>query len=124
MRRLSVVNRTRERPLGDRIAVADRFWSRLRGMIGRPAPGRGEGLFIAPSRGVHMYGMAYPLDVVLLDEAGCVVAVYSGLEPGRRTEVHREAHYALELPPGTIHRTGTAEGHVLEWALADGVGSP
>lgn len=101
--------------MGSRIGVADRWWTRLRGYLGRPPPGRGEGLLFVPSRGVHMYGMKVSLDVVLMDDSGQVVATYPELAPGNRTEVHPEARYALELPAGTIQRTGTQVGDLLEW---------
>ena len=84
-------------------------------MLGRPEPEPGEGLLIVPSRGVHMYGMKYPLDVLLLDMERRVVALYPGLGPGRRTPMHRGARYALELPAGSLHGTGTEEGDVLDW---------
>lgn len=117
-KRVRVTNMTRDRLLGDRIAVADGFWTRLRGMLGRPEPKPGEGLLIVPSRGVHMYGMKYPLDVLLLDRERRVVAVHPRLEPGRRTPMHREARYALELPAGTLEGSETGEGDVLEWTAA------
>ncbi len=115
MKRVHVRNRTRERSLGDRVRVADGYFSRLRGLLGHPEPVPGEGLLIVPSVGVHMYGMRYPLDVLLLDGTGSVVASYPGLRPWRRTRVHRGARIALEVPVGTIEGTGTTEGDVLEW---------
>jgi uncharacterized protein len=115
MRRTAVENRSREEPLGDLIAVADSSWTRLRGLLGRPEPMRGEGLLIIPSRGVHMFGMRYPLDILLLDPEGRVVALYPELAPWKKTRIHRDAHVALELPAGSIERTGTRVGDVLEW---------
>lgn len=115
MKRVVVENPSRERSLGDRISVADRSWTRLRGLLGRPEPTRGEGLLIVPSRGVHMFGMRYPLDVLLLDHEGRVVALYPELAPWRKTRIHRDAHMALELPAGSIERTGTRIGDVLDW---------
>jgi hypothetical protein len=76
-------------------------------------------MLIAPSRGVHMYGMKYPLDVVLLDRGRRVVALYQELPPGGRTRVHRDASYALELPTGAIARSETEEGDTLEWGLLE-----
>jgi uncharacterized membrane protein (UPF0127 family) len=111
-----VVNRTRDRPLGDRVALADGFFTRLRGLLGRPEPREGEGLLILPSAGVHMYGMRYPLDVLLLDRQGMVVATYPGLAPWSRTRMHRGARVALELPVGKIGESGTVEGDLLEWS--------
>jgi uncharacterized protein len=113
MRRVVVENRSRGRPLGDRIAVADGRWTRLRGLLGRPEPRTGEGLLIIPSRGVHMYGMRYPLDIIFLDPAGRVVALYPELRPWKRTRIHRDAGMALELPVGSIEESGTRVGDLM-----------
>lgn len=113
MRHVEVRNAERDALLGDRVRVADGFWSRLRGLLGQPALEVGEGLWIVPSRGVHMYGMKHPLDVALLDEERRVVAAYHELAPWKRTRVHPDARSALELAPGTLARTGTEEGDRL-----------
>ena len=107
------------RSLGGQVGLADRYWTRLRGLLGRPEPGDGEGLLISPSSGVHMYGMKYALDVILLDPGGRVVALYPDLAPGKRTRVHRQARFALEVPVGVIEDTNTDEGDVLEWRAPD-----
>jgi len=112
---VDVRNETRDRRLGGRVGLADGFWTRLRGLLGRPPLEAGSGLLITPSRGVHTWGMRYPLDVLLLDGARRVVAAYRGLGPWRSTSLHREARHALELPAGTIDRTGTLEGDVVTW---------
>lgn len=112
---LNVVNRSQGVALGDRVLLADNRWSRLKGLLGRPPLEEGEGLLIAPSRGVHMFGMRYPLDVVLADAGRQVVACFPSLRPWTTTGIHSEARYALELPPGTIERTGTDRGDQLEW---------
>lgn len=115
-------NPTRSTVLGSTIRVAESSWARLRGMLGRPRPGTGEGMLLAPCRGVHMYGMRYPLDVVFLDQEGVVVAVFPALPPGTRTPLIRAAAFALELPVGTVEATGTLVGDALSWTPSgDGV---
>ncbi len=89
-------------------------------MLGRPAPVEGEGLLLAPCRGVHMFGMRYPLDVVFLDEDGVVVASFPALAPGKRTPLVNRAAFALELPAGTVAATGTAVGDPLYWTPVNG----
>jgi hypothetical protein len=115
MERVRVWNRSADALLGSRVEVADRFWTRLRGLLGRGGLGDGEGLLIVPSRGVHMYGMDFPLDVLLLDAERRVRVCVPGLPPGGATGMRRGVRYALELPVGTIESTGTAEGDMLEW---------
>jgi uncharacterized membrane protein (UPF0127 family) len=119
MRTLRVVNRRGGTVLGDRILHADSWLTRLRGMLGRPAPGAGEGLMLTPCRAVHMLGMRYPIDVAFLDQAGVVVAIYPGLGPGAGTFWHRNARHALELPSGALAASGTVVGDRLSWSAAD-----
>ena len=116
---LRVLNPGRGTSLGDRIQLADRWWQRLRGLSGRAELAEGQGLLLRPCKAVHMYGMRLPLDVAFLDAAGCVVAVYPGLAPGRRTGWHRAAVEALELPSGTLERTGTRPGDTLACAMEE-----
>lgn len=115
---LRVRNHTRDAVLGDRVAVADWFWPRLRGLLGRDGLAEGEGLLIKPSRGVHMYGMRFPLDVLLLDREGRVSETFPGLQPGEATGMRKGVRYALELPVGVIDVTGTQEGDIVEWETA------
>lgn len=115
MKTIQVQNRTRQQSLGQQIQVADTFWTRLRGLLGRPEPRPGEGLLIVPSRSVHMWGMKYPLDILVLDEDRKVRAAYQPLEPGQRTEWHRQGRMILELPSGQIERTQTRVGDQLDW---------
>jgi len=112
---VTVTNVSRGRTLGTRIGVADGWWSRLRGLLGRPVPVEGEGLLLVPCRSVHMFGMRGALDVAFVDREGAVIAAYHALPPGGRTRWHRGARAALELPSGTLRRTGTREGDTLAW---------
>jgi uncharacterized membrane protein (UPF0127 family) len=120
---VTVTNVSRGRTLGTRIGLADGWWSRLRGLLGRPALAEGEGLLLRPCRSVHMFGMRYALDVAFLDRAGSVIAAYHALPPGARSRWHRRAHAALELPPDTLRRTDTREGDTLTWHTASGAGT-
>ena len=115
MRRIVVANATRGSVLGSEVGVADRWWLRLRGLLGRPPLEPGEGLLLDPCRAVHMLGMSYPLDVVFVDEKLTVVALYHELAPRARTGWHA-ARYALELPAGTLRDTDTRQGDALRWA--------
>jgi uncharacterized protein len=110
---LRAENPARGSVLGTRIGLAERWWDRLRGLIGRAGLEPGEGLIIRPCRAVHMAWMSFPLDVAFLDSRGGVVASYHALAPGGRTSWHWGAMDALELPAGTLSRTGTVDGDTI-----------
>jgi hypothetical protein len=113
-----VINESKQAVLGASIRMADSLLARLRGFLFRKRPLMGEGLFLAPCKGVHMFGMRFPLDVLFIDGTGCVVAAHVALAPGQRTPMYRRAQYALELPAGAIEVTGTAVGDRLSWGPA------
>jgi uncharacterized membrane protein (UPF0127 family) len=110
-----VTNTTRGTVVGSTVFFAGTWWGRAKGWLGRPAPVEGEGLLLQPCKGIHMIGMKYPIDVAFLDPDGVVVATYAELEPWQRTRMHSTAQTALELPSGTLARTGTVVGDRLSW---------
>jgi uncharacterized protein len=110
---LRAANPARGSILGTRIGLADRWWLRFRGLMGREALPAGEGLILRPCRAVHMRGMAFPLDVVFLDRSGAIVAAYHSIPPGARTRWHNAARDALELPAGTLTASRTALGDTI-----------
>jgi uncharacterized protein len=110
---LRVENTARSTVLGTRVRVANRPWSRLRGLLGSPPMHYGEGLLLEPCPAVHTYGMRYAIDVAFLDRDGRVVGLHHSLAPKQWTRPLRGAHYALELPAGTLVATSTAEGDLL-----------
>jgi hypothetical protein len=109
------VNRTKGKILGDRVGRAETFLRRLVGLLGRPRLSEGEGLWIAPCRSVHSFGMRYPIDVLFLDDQGQVIGAYPDFPPMRLTRFFPKAKGALELPQGALQRTSTARGDFVEF---------
>jgi uncharacterized membrane protein (UPF0127 family) len=124
LRYLRAENPARGTTLGTRIGLADRWWLRLRGLLGRAGLPPGEGLILHPCRAVHMAGMKFALDVAFLDGQGGVVATYHALAPGGRTRWHSAAVRALELPAGTLEATDTVDGDIIVCTEVDPWASP
>jgi uncharacterized membrane protein (UPF0127 family) len=116
---MRVRNVARGTVVATRLAVAERWWQRLRGLLGRRALDDGEALLLAPCRGVHMLGMRFAIDVAFVTRDGKVVAVYPALAPGTRTRMHRDAWGALELAAGALATSGTVIGDRLSWEETD-----
>ena len=107
---MRVRNLSRDAELADRATVADSFWRRLRGLLGRSGLEQGEALVIVPCTSVHMLGMMFPLDVLHLHRDGTVLRALPDLRPGQFGPLVWRGHLAVELPAGTIAATGTAAG--------------
>jgi uncharacterized membrane protein (UPF0127 family) len=105
-----VRNLSRETDLASNASMADSFWRRLRGLLGRDGLEQGEGLVIVPCSSVHMLGMRFPLDVLHLDKSGTVLRALPNLKPGQLGPMVWRSHVAVELPAGTIAASGTVAG--------------
>ena len=114
MPKLRVNNVTRGRVLADRADIADTSKKRRTGLLKHTSLGPGEGLWIAPSEGVHTFGMKFPIDVVFLNRNKRVLKVRPNMVRSRIAFSLR-AHSVLELPAGTVLDTGTQAGDQLEF---------
>ena len=113
-------NVTRGTDLATRLEVAASLWGKFMGLMGRASLDPDAGLWLPDSNGIHMMFMRFPIDAVFVDrpDAGdgtrrviCVhrsLRTWVGLVP-----LVRGAHGVLELPVGTIDRTGTLVGDVI-----------
>lgn len=110
---VSVKNQTRDTILADPAAVASSSAQRRRGLLGRATFEDGDGLWIVPCESVHSFGMRFPIDVLYLDRTRKVRKARKNMVPGR-ISADLLAHSVLELPAGTIARTGTQPGDQLE----------
>lgn len=115
-RSVYVYNKTRETFVATQATVADGYFSRLIGLLGRTKRWAhlGAGLWIVPSRGVHTIGMLFAIDLVFLNKEKEVVHVEEVVRPFRISKVSFKASSVLELPPHTIYRTGTRIGDRFE----------
>ena len=109
-RRLRAVNRSRDTVLVEDGSVADSAWSRLRGLLGHKPLQAGEGLLLRGERAIHTVGMGFSIDVLFLDRFGKVKHAILSMGPLRFSPFVRSAVDVLELPAGTISRTGTMLG--------------
>jgi uncharacterized protein len=113
-----VYNKTRETFVATEANVADSYFTRLIGLLGKTKRWAqlGKGLWIVPSRGVHTIGMLFPIDLIFLSRDKEVVHVEEYVRPFRISNVSLKAMSVLELPPHTIYRSRTQVGDRFEIA--------
>lgn len=96
--------------------LADRYFLRLRGLIGRDVYALG-GLLLEPCNQIHTCFMSTPIDTVYLNREGIVLRVDSAVVPGRFCKLQRGAAKVLELPPDTAAAIGIREGCQLSFTV-------
>ncbi len=96
-----------------RAVVADRWWNRLRGLLGRTGLDEGEALVLFPCSAIHTLGMRFPIDVLFLDGKGMIRCARRAVPPWRIGPICRSSLMAVELPAGTIDRYGLGPGRRL-----------
>lgn len=112
--RLRIVNVSRQVELADSVGVADDGPRRRKGLLGRSSLSAGEGLWIVPCEAIHTFGMQFAIDVVYLDRDKKVKKIKHSV-PSARLSACFTAHSVLELPSGSVRRTGTMPGDRLEF---------
>ena len=116
---LRAVNSTRGTELAARVESADSLWAKFMGLMGRASLGSGDALWLPGSNGIHMLFMRFPIDVVFVGRPVAegrrpVLATRAALPAWRGlVPLVLGANGCLELPVGTIERTGTQIGDLV-----------
>lgn len=101
------------------IEIADTFWRRFWGLMGRKSIAPAHALLLYPCSSVHMCFMRFSIDVAFVKrqeggEGWRVVKVERGLRPWFGIGICTEADAALEMGTGEAERVGMTPGSVWE----------
>lgn len=99
-------------PIADRVALADGFFTRFRGLMLRKALLPGEGLLLKNCSAIHCCFMRFSIDAVYLDQRMRVVAAET-VRPWRLGGRFPGARHVLELGAGSAR--DLAPGVQIEW---------
>jgi len=97
-----------------RLRVADTFWGRLMGLLGRSGLQADAGLLIRPCRVVHTIGMRFPIDLIYLDARNKVVKAEAVVSPLRICWGNDQTVSVMELSAGTIESSKTEPGDLFQ----------
>lgn len=119
---IRVQNLINQRVISDKCSVADRFFARLKGLIGKSHMEPGSGMLFPNCNNIHMWFMSIPIDVVFVklevDSSGKerrrVSSMHENVRPWRFLPLmDSRANETLELPVGTIRATELSVGDEL-----------
>ncbi len=119
MQELEIINLDNGEQVASRCYLADSFFTRFKGLLGKKEMSEGEGLLIKPCSSVHTLGMKMIIDVVFLSYDYQVLHIIEEMKPGKVSPVIKKSCSVLELPPGQVQRSGLKIGHYLKTIPAD-----
>lgn len=96
------------------IKKADKFATRLKGLMFKKEPLHQEGLWIIPCNSIHMCFMNFPIDVVFLNKNKQIVKLINNLQPWKFVAPVADAYSVLELPVGVIEKFKLEVGQILD----------
>jgi len=97
----------RQEIVAKKVKLANTFFARLMGLMGKTHLAPDEALVIEPCAQVHTMFMRFPIDLLFLDQDNYVLKTVAGLSPYRVSPKVAGARKVVELASGTI-----AEKHI------------
>ncbi|SET59653.1 hypothetical protein SAMN05660297_02879 [Natronincola peptidivorans] len=97
----------------EKAALADSFFIRLKGLLGKKHIEEEEGMIFYPCRSIHCYGMQFPIDIVFLDDNKKILSIRENIKPGSRAH-DKNACYTIEMKAGVAAKKQLEAGETLE----------
>ena len=96
------------------VEIAETFFSRLRGLMGRSRLAEGRGLLLAPCNSIHMLFMRFAIDVIYIDKEFCIKKIARNVPAWLGMSFCFGAWGALEMTGGEADRLKLRVGQKLE----------
>lgn len=100
----------------ENLQIANKPWSRIRGLLFKPALASNQGLALIPCNSIHSLGMRYAIDVIYLDKKNQVVKCSSDFKPNSLGPIVFKANAVIELPAGRLRGLDVRVGDQLSYA--------
>ncbi|MFN3455389.1 MAG: DUF192 domain-containing protein [Pseudobdellovibrio sp.] len=99
--------------LVEKLEIAESFWARGKGLLGRKILPDGDALWIKPCNNIHTFFMRFTIDCVFIDEKLQVTHVSEGVKPFRVVGPYWKAVSVLEFPAGAAQKWDLQKGDQL-----------
>lgn len=111
MKRL--MNQTSNQTLIPNLEVADTFWTRAKGLLGRKELSSDRALWINPCNSVHTFFMKFAIDLVFVNREMVVVKTIGDVPPGRMVWPVWSASSVIEFRAGFLEQNPIRVGEQL-----------
>lgn len=110
---IKIVNARTGRDVAHKARLAENFWTRAVGLIGKQSFDKGEGLIFPRCNSVHTFFMRFSLDLIFVNKDGVVTSIIENIQKWRISPFISGTSKVIELPTGTIKDSGTMIGDKL-----------
>jgi uncharacterized protein len=110
---VEVINESNAGALLVKAEVADTFFRRLKGLLGRRELPAGRGMLLKPANSIHTIGMKFAIDVIFTDREGTILKIIEKMPPGKISPLVKGAHCVIETAGGELAKSNPAIGDRL-----------
>ena len=96
-----------------KIEVANTFYGRFKGLMGRKEIKEDEGLLLWPCNAIHTFFMKFNIDAVFLSKDNHIINIIKDIPPWSLWPPVRGSSKVLELKVGTADRLAIKRGEKL-----------
>jgi uncharacterized membrane protein (UPF0127 family) len=104
---MRLINQTKDIVLAEDVLIANTFFTRVKGLLGKRVFLSNQALILDPCNSVHTFFMHFPIDVLFIDKDYKVIEAIFGLNPNRISRTYWHSNKTIELPAGKLEITNT-----------------
>ncbi len=109
-----VINKRTGAVILDNLEIADTFYKRFKGLMGRRVLNQGTGLKIEPCNSIHCFFMRISIDIIFMSKEHTVVKIIHNMKPWKVSPIIKGARYVIEA--NALEWLGKVEvGDILEY---------
>ncbi|WP_183858892.1 DUF192 domain-containing protein [Pectinatus brassicae] len=113
MKLIKAVCNNKKKYLYLQLEVADTFFKRFKGLMGRSRLPLGQGMLLQPCNSIHMMFMRQSLDLVYIDKGNMIIKKVPNIRPWIGVSMCKKADAVIEMPVGSIEYYGYEVGNIL-----------
>jgi len=100
--------------LAEKLNIADKPWTRIKGLLGRKSLGSSEALLIKPCNSIHTFFMQFNIDCLFLDKKNSVTGILSDIKPFRLSPIYWSGCCVIEFSSGVLKGSNTQLRDIIE----------
>lgn len=110
---MRLLREDRQMVLVEKLELANSFWTRAVGLLGRSGLDSNSGLWIRRCNSVHTFFMRFNIDVIFIDKDLVIRKLKKNVRPGRFLAPVWKASSVMEFQNGFIEKHRLTEGEKL-----------